>query len=192
MLFLKNAENNQRADRGGFTLMEVMIAITVLMVGVVGAYSAVQKIVSFASTSSFQLPAIYLSQEGLEIVRNIRDTNWLDPAGPSWDQGIVCCAAPLPSCECEADYRSTALELYQDPGRFLKIYDSGNGDFYCYSTSADAVQTAFKRKILITPVDEDLDGDNDVLGVRATVSWTERGRDHEVVLEEKLYKYQQP
>ncbi|MCF7836150.1 prepilin-type N-terminal cleavage/methylation domain-containing protein [Candidatus Gracilibacteria bacterium] len=64
-------------SRRGETLIEVLVAIIIL---VVGALSAV-KLLGLASINSQltkeRVIATNLSREGLEAVRNIRDTNWL-------------------------------------------------------------------------------------------------------------------
>ena len=70
----------------GFTVIEVIIATFILTVGVLGAFSVIQMILTFTSNVSSQLAAVYLAQEGIENVRNIRDSNWL--AQIAWDQGI--------------------------------------------------------------------------------------------------------
>ncbi len=150
-----------------FTLIEVITAITVLTVGVLGAFTVVQKTANFISTSSLQLRAIYLAQEGVEIARNIRDTNYLESA--AWNQG-------LDPGDWEADYTNTqTLDFYVDPGRFLKI-DQG---FYKYFGFGE--NTKFKRKITITP-----DG-SDILNISVEISWQEKGIDKTLVVHENLY-----
>ena len=70
----------------GLTLIELVIAIFVISIGVVGTFGVLQKIVVSTSLSSSKLVAAYLAQEGIEIVRNIRDTNWVE--GEAWDNDI--------------------------------------------------------------------------------------------------------
>lgn len=77
----------------GFTLIEVLIAIFLITVGIGGAFNLIQKTVEYSAISSSRLQAAYLSQEGIEIIRNQRDSNWL--AGNSWTQGIVDQAADI-------------------------------------------------------------------------------------------------
>ena len=71
-----------------FTILEVIAAIFVMTVGVLGAYAVVQQIIVYTSISSSRLTAAYLAQEGIELVRNIRDSNWLQGAG-NWTNGIA-------------------------------------------------------------------------------------------------------
>jgi len=71
----------------GFTILELMIAVVVISIGVLGAYSVVQQIFSITFISSTRLTSAYLAQEGIEKTRNTRDANWLQ--GNDWDDGIV-------------------------------------------------------------------------------------------------------
>ena len=158
----------------GFTLIEVITAIFLITVGVVGAFSVVQKVAGFISVSSLQLTAVYLAQEGIEITRNIRDTNCLNDL--SWDQGITC--VPLP-CDCEAAYTNTQLDSSFD--RFLKF----NNGFYGYSGTTE---TRFKRKITISDCSPP---NTNCLNVSVLVEWEERGKSHELSVQEELYNWRQ-
>jgi len=165
----------------GFTMMEMIAAIFIITVGALGIFSLVSQTISFISVSSSRLTAIYLAQEGIEIVRNIRDSNWLEARenpDVSWDEGI-----PLGSWE--ADYTTQNLTQPYDAGNYLNI---SNG-FYCYSSGTP---TKFKRKITIFGK-VNLDGDPeeifDLLKISVEVSWTERGRTHQVTTQENLYRW---
>ena len=72
----------------GFTILEVLVTMLVVTIGGLAAYAMVQQIVFSTISSSYRLTAVHLAKEGIENVRNIRDTNWLDPADPDWDDGI--------------------------------------------------------------------------------------------------------
>ncbi len=69
-----------------FTLIEIVVAIFIVTMGTVGAFSLIQRTIAFTVISSSRLVAANLAQEGIEIVRNTRDTNWL--SGNLWDQGL--------------------------------------------------------------------------------------------------------
>ncbi len=128
------------------------------------------------------LIASYLAQEGIEIVRNIRDTNWLQSRDFSksspWDDGL--CNSP--PCEWEADASTTTFfdtvdfESCSDNSvsncrayneTFLNIDTDG---FYSYKI-AD-VQTKFKRKITIEKPQAD------EIKIIVEIIWQERGRTH--------------
>lgn len=168
-LSLKNHKSG-----AGFTLVEVFIAIAVLTVGIGGVFALVYQTVSFGSNTPLRLTATYLSQEGLEVVRNIRDTNFLKihkGQGGTWTSGLTGCTSG-----CEADYNDTALVVFAN--RFLKQ----NLGLYNYDSGLDS---PFVRKITITQA-------GDILDVSVEVSWQERGRSHTVQAATKLYNWLTP
>ena len=81
-----------KSHQGGFTLIEVMVAVFVLTIGVLAAFNVVQNITIYSRTTSSRLTAIYLAQEGIELVRNQRDTNWLEdmylPGSVFWNSSM--------------------------------------------------------------------------------------------------------
>lgn len=185
----------------GFTMMEVLIAIFVFLVGIIGVVALLQQITVYAAVSSSKLTANYLSQEGLEIVRNIRDTNWLQSrtaTSIAWDDGI-----PNPENNYQVDYTTTTLadtatedcsppqppyncQLYSGNGDFLKLNTDG---FYNYSLGTN---TKFKRKITIsgkTDLTNPSDGTFDMFTVTVVVEWQDKGKTYQVSSKEYLYNW---
>lgn len=156
--------------RRGFTLIELIVAVFLIIVGTLGSFTLIQRIVSFTSISSSNLVAAYLAQEGIEVVRNTRDTNYLK--GDAWDDGLDAC-----STGCEVDYES--FNLSPDLGRFLNIGGDFGDYFYTYNAG---FTTIYKRKITIVP-------QVDVLDVLVEVYWQERGNSHQVTAQTKLYNW---
>lgn len=160
----------------------MLVTIFFLSVGIIGVLIAVQQATAYVDNSFYRLTAIYLAQEGIETVRNIRDGNWLKGTecapGEIWDCG-------LGIGDFEADYDDTSLSPWAD--RNLKI----DGDFYGYSGAG--TQTTFKRKITISDK-QNLDGDPlntaDQMKVTVTVSWESKGQ-HSVSAEEYLYNWRE-
>lgn len=64
-------------NRRGTSIIEIMVVIVVLSVGIVGAYNIVMSGQKLSATSTNKIKAINIAREGLELVENIRDTNWL-------------------------------------------------------------------------------------------------------------------
>src|SRR3989338_10456135 len=69
----------------GFTLIEVIVAVFVLTIGVVGVFALVNQTMAASSILTSRLIAAYLAQEGIEIARNIRDGNFLEAGEPDWE-----------------------------------------------------------------------------------------------------------
>lgn len=157
----------------GFTLVEVLVAAFIITVGAGGAMALIQQSLSFTSNAALQLEASYLDQEGMEIVRNIRDTNLIKVykgvEGSSWADGLTGCETG-----CQADYTQNSLSTYQDT-----LLQFSNG-LYSYTASTDSI---FKRKITVT-----LKG-GDALEVLVEVIWEERGRGHTVKAATELYNW---
>ena len=165
----------------GFTLVELVITIFVLSIGVIGIFSAFSIITILTSDSVNQLIATYLAQEGLEVVRNIRDTNWLNRDActgepcPTWVDGITTIGACSSSTGCEADYTSASMS--GSSGDYLYLDSNG---LYSYNSNSPSTRTNFERKITIKPV-IDIDGAVDVNGygdhivkVTVQVSWDKK------------------
>lgn len=178
--------NNKTKKEGGFTLLELFVSIFIITVGVVAILSALLASVSVTFFSSSRLVAAYLAQEGIEIVRNIRETNWLEihkglKSPDEWDDGIICCGTS--PCECEADYVTTALTTWADPGRYL--YIDGTTGFYRYISvpSSSDTQTLFRRKITVNKESAD------ELKVLVYIFWQERGKNFQMLVQEKLYDW---
>jgi len=159
----------------GFTLIEVLAAAFIITLGAGGAMALIQQTLSFTSNAALQFEASYLAQEGMEIVRNIRDTNLLKVhkgVGGIWTDGLTGCEAG-----CQADYTQHSLSAYQDT-----LLQFSNG-LYSYTASTDSI---FKRKITVTPQGADQ------LAVLVEVIWEERGRSHTVKAATELYNWLPP
>lgn len=83
---MKSKETRQLL-RTGFTLIEVMAAVAVLSIGLVGGLTVITKNLSAMYSGADRIIAANLAVEGIELVRNVRDTNWLT-TGNDWDEEI--------------------------------------------------------------------------------------------------------
>lgn len=169
----------------GFTIIELIISIFILTVAVVGIFSAFSVMTILTSDSVNRLTATYLAQEGIEIVRNLRDTNWIsmdncsDPSScPShWDDGITGCDS-LAGCTASYTTGSTYVASPYPVTPWSSsdadyLYLNSNG-FYGDNTTGTYEKTRYKRKIIITPI-ADIDTNSDhILKVEVQVSWDQK------------------
>ena len=63
------------SSQKGFTIIETLIAITVLMIAVAGPLSVASKGLLSAQISKDQMIASYLAEESMEAIKNSRDNN---------------------------------------------------------------------------------------------------------------------
>lgn len=158
-------------NKKGFTLLEVIIAIFIITIGITGAVNLINYSISNTIVSRSQVVAVNLAQEGLEVVRAIRDTNWLEDA--VWNDG-------LDAGNWRVQYDSVEL-LSLDSNPPLKMLDSGGVFVYRYSSLG--TDSLFRRKVSITTISAT------EIQVTSEVTWSERGRSFLVSAEERLYDW---
>ena len=170
--------NFKKNKNKGFTFIELMIVIFIMTVGITAIYTSITRIISSTTYSTLNLTANYLAQEGIEIVKSIRDSNFIETTfietttSGSWKKD-------LSPGDYEADYNDYSLSPLQDNEvRFLKVDEEG---FFNYKDGSDS---PFKRKITIT---EDPNNENVLINVSVTVYWTEKGKTNETTVSENLY-----
>lgn len=146
-------------------MIELIITLAILSFGIIGVYSAFSPIGMLTYNISLRFNAAYLAQEGVEIVRNIRDNNFIHKA--TWSAGLTSC-----SSGCQVDYKTGTSA--QTSANSLKAYNSNNflklnsDGFYSYDSG---VNTIFKRKITISqPLG------TDVLKIDVSVMWDYNGK----------------
>lgn len=85
---MKNYQSSvaNRQCKRGFSLIESLVAITVLTVGVSSALASLYQSIGLAPKIRNKAVAAHLAQEGIELVRNIRDNNWM--LGNAWNIGL--------------------------------------------------------------------------------------------------------
>jgi len=182
-----------------FTIVEVMISMSIFILVVGGSIVLIQQTLVMISIAKQKLTAYYLAQEGIELVRNIRDTNWLEhktnPAIPWYDGFPVLPFNSNPNdhtLDFDIDYDDTMLNSSLGAGgRYLSL-NSNNG--YSYNANPACTKatqsncTIFVRWVRIGQY-----GPNGGYLVECHVEWKERRRTQSVVVKEMLYDwYGQP
>lgn len=70
-------KNNLREAKPAFSLVEILIVLFIISLGLVGILSLIVQSIKSQDYNKNNLVAYQLSQEGVELVRRNRDSNWL-------------------------------------------------------------------------------------------------------------------
>ena len=73
----------------GFTMVETLVAIAILMVSIVGPLTISQKAYNAGIYARDQVTASYLAQDAVEFIKNIRDNNKLASPPRDWLYGLT-------------------------------------------------------------------------------------------------------
>lgn len=157
----------------GFTLIEVIVSVLMISMVSVGVMFAITLSLNSANKIRNSMIAANLAQEGLEVVRNIRDQDWHSgrPFGTSLPNGIYLVASD-----------SQSLIPFSDT--FLK---KGSGGLYKYSSGPGAQDTIFKRKVIIENSSQNPATVEKV--VKVEVSWQEKSGPQMVQVEARLFDW---
>lgn len=180
-----NTKNPSRA----FTLLETMVAIAILLTAIVGPMSIMGDAITQMYTARDQMLAISLVQEGLEVVRQKRDSNMLarwEELGVNpdeiprahWYEGL---SADEYRVEFASDGRVTLA-----PGSSL-IYKNKTSGLYTQS-EVNGDPTKFTRAIII----KDTEGPSDEKEVTSTVTWRTGQTDHSLTVKEYIFGINEP
>ena len=174
----------KKNSASGYTIIEIAVSLFVISVGLLGAFALLQGAIGPSATASSQLIAIYLAQEGIEIVGNIRESNYVEihrgNALVTWtSNGLDNC-----SNGCKALYAGPALSPISPNDPLLR--DSSG--FYNYSSGTP---TKFSRVIFITIIDPDgiPNTGDEYLNVSSRVEWQERGKIYNTTIKKLFYNW---
>lgn len=171
----------------GFSILEVIASTGIITVCMLGIFSLIIYNYKIYHINKNKFIAIMLSQEGTELTRNLRDSNWLDE-GRGWNEDL---AAGSYKIEMDTDTETINIQsvgagspLTIGEGVRLKRYG------HLYDHTNGTVDTPFYRKVEIEEIDENADETIDGLEVVSWVQWMESSK----ILEHKtivfLYNWQ--
>lgn len=159
--------------QNGFSMIEVIVAIVIIVIGLVGIMSLNVQNIQVQYINKNILVASLLAQEGLELVRNIRDENWLT-AGYTWSRDIVNDGTYIIDYNGRSSINSSVNNINENGARLYL-----NNSFYSHTGTS---QTNFYR--LITVVNN-----TNYLDVECKIRWEERGQNHYYTAKTYLYNW---
>lgn len=179
-------------SRHGFTLLETVVALALIVAAAIGPLSLTAKGIVSAKFGRSKLIALNLSQEGLELIRHTRENNIL--AGYDWRVSGSCAG-----CGRLDDGSFQADVFTNQNGGLLPVassclvaplrvaIDPSDPYYGIYFQSAGVVSsspTPYCRVITIsTPAANQMN-------VVSRVTWTEGGFSRQIQMQEILYNWQ--
>lgn len=160
-------ETLPHTDRG-YILVESIVAISIILTGLLGIFSLLSQSLGLNRVVGDRYVGTYLAAEGIEIVKNIIDTNVVN--GRPYNAG-------LSSGAFEVEYGDTALT----PSSRRKMKFDSDKRLYNYLTGKD---TRLYREVRIQLIG------SEEIKVHSVVSWSSRGGgSFEVDLEDHFYNW---
>ena len=166
----------------GFTLVETLVAISIFSVSILGMMSVLGSGIANTNYAKRKAVAIYLAQEGVEYVRNMRDTKVLSASGGNlWNQF----ESNFSSCSNENNACGFVKPLPFDIKTCsslsdCKLYINNGG----YDTNSSGTDSGFVRKIWaeeITP--------NKEIKIFSKVEWTQGSGNYSITFSENLFNW---
>jgi len=168
------------SNNSGISILEVVVAMMIITMGMVGVLSLVIQNIEAQYINKNVLMASGLAQEGLELVRNARDLNWLTPGNDpiiGWKQNIVGDGTYI------MDYGGLAsimmaINSIDEAG--ARLYVNSNG-FYTHTSGGNTPANFYR---LITVVDN-----TDYLDIKCAIRWKDGAQSHDYTAETYLYNW---
>lgn len=167
--------NTQRA----FTLVETLVAITVLMIAIAGPLTIASKSLKSALYARDQIVANYLAQDALEVVKNIRDNGYLEDSAVWLPLSLNGCKNSVCKIDTASDSPSISSANGAESSDPARLYLTPEGRF-THNGAAANTRTMFSRTMEFTKASTN---DNEY-SVKIRVYWDGPGG---VVSEEVLY-----
>lgn len=166
----------------GQSLLELIVAIGIILACTIATLTLVITSIQAGRKGSDKIIATNLAREGIEIVRNIRDSNWISAASgigspiPDWDYGLVNGTDPtaIPIID---DTNLSSLEFAPNDFGGLcgsadctKIYTTGT-NYYIQNTNSSGTPTNFYRLLYLNPICRNpIDDSEKIVGKTESIS----------------------
>jgi prepilin-type N-terminal cleavage/methylation domain-containing protein len=171
----------------GFTLVETLVAISIFSMSIVAIMSVLGSGISDTSYAKQKIIAGYLAQEGIEYIRNMRDTDVLyddtESAQTGWDNFKVSVSSCTSPDICGFDNSAVVKDVFLCSANEnqCKLYID-NGD---YNSGSVGVDSNFTRTVQVVADSENLDE----VKVYSKVTWTHKSGDSSIILTENLFNW---
>jgi len=185
-------KHKNKFKNSGFTLVEMLVAVSIFTVAILTIMTILGQNISDTTYAKRKLVASYLAQEGIEYIRNMRDTYVLFPApGKSWNNFKATLAPCNSGNGCGFVDPSDSNIFVCNNSRSCELYLNNN---VSYSTVQQTITrsngetivgvgSGFVRKIWAETVG------SDEIKIHSAVYWTQGTGEHNVEFTENLFNW---
>jgi prepilin-type N-terminal cleavage/methylation domain-containing protein len=193
---------NKGNNKKGFTIIESLVAISILTVSILATYTAVQNSLKSSLIVKDQITAFYLAQESIEFIKNLKDENSLNDtycistglcSTVNWLHGLS--EATSDACwyggsgvsqkTCTVDIiTKTIAQCAGGSGTCTKLNQNSVTGAFSYTSGANWSTSNFKREIQISPVS------STEVEIIVTMSWNTGGLSKTFQIKESLFNGQ--
>jgi len=177
---LQQISTNFKKKQKAFTLVEVLIAISILTIGILSGFILITKVLYNTAVIQDRLTASFLTQEGIELVRQVRDSNFLqimNGESVEWKDGL---ADGSYTIESKAGSEQPITLTSVDTGEGSNFRYNDDTKIYNYTTGEP---TTFNREIKITTINDD------EIRVESIMKWKTRTIDFNLTVEDHLFNW---
>ena len=185
-----NNQNRQLNSHTGFSLIETVVAIAILLVVISGIMNLVYQGATSSQSQQERITATYLASEAIEFIRADRDSYWLDDIGSNTFDGWLS-KNNITACQsadgCRIDARVGGQEIADCSGDCPVLEYNRNSKVYGYESGIVWTSSRYRRTVEIESLDHNNDGNDDEAIITATVTWQRSGGDmSSIILQESL------
>jgi len=189
-----NATWRRAHSRAGFTMLEMLVAVLIFSVCIVAMISVTANKATDSLYAKNRITASYLGEEGIEIVRHIRDSLFLqyeaseDVTG-RWGAFLSAMDTCISAEGCILDIDSANIgDVTGDNSYNMQTYSGTSNLFYDnfgYYThyGVGGSESVFNRQVIIEEI-----GDNEV-SVRVVVYWQQKNATQQIEVSENLFNW---
>lgn len=168
----------------GFTLIETLVAISILLVSIAGPLTIAAKGLQAAVYARDQITAFYLAQDAVEYIRNKRDGNTLSSnywlTGFGIDGGFPDCTSLN---KCIVDVKNNTIDECSGGSCSPLRYNESTA-FYSYNVSYPV--SSFTREVQIVPINAD------EVTIEVSIYWQTGVLQRSFTVKENIFNWQAP
>jgi len=165
----------------GFTLIETLAAIAVILIVTVGALTLAQRSLSAATFAKDQTTAFYLAQDATESIKNIRDTNIRDNNPGGWLNGLSGTCTGGNKCTIDTSKTDTISNIVKTcTGSCAPLRYNPTTNQYGHTSSWQ--ESKFTREVAINVLNPARE-----IAVSVTIRWKSGVLGREFTIRQNLY-----